>query len=633
MKKLNFLLIIFVPFICLSQTKEQRSLIIKSTDTEGLFQLSKQFNSDRLKRKERINAYLTMFRFTNDTISKDRVVNQIYDVLPNGEVEYFRTSNSGSSITSRANRLYSGASLGLNIQGQGMDVYVWDAGSPRVTHTEFPNGKVVSADGAFQDDHAAHVMGTIVAQGIDARLRGTAFDAKGYSYSWDNDYTEMASEAANGMLVSNHSYGISPTSSNTPWYFGAYNSRASNFDAILYNAPYYLAVAAAGNDGNKYNDPVIGPFLNSKGGYNLIYGMQTAKNILTVGAVNNVPTYNNPSSVTLAAFSSWGPTDDGRIKPEIVAKGVSVRSTDITSDTASQVLSGTSMASPSIAGVAILLQQYFYSLNTNFMRAATLKGLMMHSADETGLEIGPDYQYGWGLVNAENAASIIKSKNDNTAIISELQLDNGQSYTTTLSATGANPLMVSISWTDPAVGSNNSVNDPSTLYLKNDLDLRITKDGETFFPWTLDPANPDNQALRSSDNFRDNFEKIQIDNPNGVYNITVTHKNSIQNGQKFSLIASSLSPNGISLDNSDFVLNESPFFIYPNPTNDILFYSFSNLLNLESVLVTDVSGKRLFFSSSNLSDNQINVSDYLPGIYFISFSSSQGTFTKKFIKK
>ncbi|MBC8645412.1 hypothetical protein H9W95_19425 [Flavobacterium lindanitolerans] len=101
------------------------------------------------------------------------------------------------------------------------------------------------------------------------------------------------------MLVSNHSYWIGQ---NARWVFGAYDNRARQFDLIAFSAPYYLAVTAAGNDRNDVNDPLVGPQLNEKFGYDLIRGMQTGKNFLTVGAVNQVTNYTGPDSVVMSAF-------------------------------------------------------------------------------------------------------------------------------------------------------------------------------------------------------------------------------------------------------------------------------------------------------------------------------------------
>ena len=629
MKRNYYLLILFTSF-CFSQSKEQRSEIIKNSDVKTLGSLSERFSIEGLERKERIEKYLIANPDKSKVTNIDGIKTEIYDILTNGEVEYFTTSNAGASVTARANKLYSGGGLGLNIQGQGMTVYVWDGGATLTSHAEFPNNKVVNVDGAELSNHGTHVMGTILAQGTNPILKGLAFQASGMSYDWNDDFYEMTEAAAEGMLVSNHSYGSTVS---TRWYFGAYDSRARNFDLIANAAPYYLAVAAAGNDRDEYGDNSLGQFVAEKGGYNLIKSFQNSKNILTVGAVKQVSNYLDNTSVEMASFSNWGPTDDGRIKPEIVTKGVAVRSPISTSNTDAATYQGTSMASPGIAGVAILLQQYYSTLFSNFMKAASLKGLIMHSADEAGYYDGPDYEYGWGLVNTERAASIISGKNANNAILSELALLNNQTYTTTVAANGSQPLMVSISWNDPAgIANSSNQNDPSTLYLRNDLDLRITKDGQTYYPWALDPILPDAPAFRTSDNYRDNFEKVQIDNPNGVYTITVTHKGPslVGGNQSFTLIASS--GTGITLGNTDFVLDDAAIFLYPNPANDILNYSFSKDVRLKSVVVSDVSGKRIFSNNSDLTANQIDVSDLSSGIYFVTFSAEQGSFTKKFIK-
>lgn len=589
-------------------------------------ELKKQFQAEFVERQERINDYLLKnpqaSRIVKDEFSKK----EIYDVV-NGEVSYYVTSNSGSSTTIRTNRLYSGGSLGLNVQGQGMKAFVWDGGGARTTHVEFPNNKVNIIDGAILDDHATHVMGTIVAQGINSAVRGIAFDASGDSYDWNSDYAEMTSEAAAGMLVSNHSYWIGQ---NLRWIFGAYDSRARQFDQIAFNAPYYLAVTAAGNDRNDTSDPLIGPYLQEKFGYNLIRGMQNAKNFMTVGAVRQVNTYVNAESVVMSGFSSWGPTDDGRIKPEIVAKGVGVRSTLDTSDTAYGFKDGTSMASPAVTGAVLLLQQHYHNVFQNYMRAATVKGLILHTADEAGFYDGPDYEFGWGLLNAERAATLITNKNVGAAIIDELTLNSNQTYTRTVTASGSTPLFVSISWTDRAANANSGVNDPATMYLINDLDVKVVKtDNTNYFPWTLDPASPGNPPVRTRDNFRDNYEKVQIDNPSGTYNITVTHKGTLTGGsQDYSLIISG--PQFLS--SQEFVKIDDAISIYPNPANHTLNYNTKDLVEVSDIAIFDVTGKTINCSFS-LNEKSIDVSNLQSGVYFVKFASQDKTVTKKFIKQ
>lgn len=629
--KIAFLLMINFN-ISYSQSFSQRQEIIKQTDVATLNQLSQTFNYEYLQRKERIDSYLLSHPEAKRVQYINGVKKEIYDVINNAEVLYYTTSNFNAARTARADRLYSGGSLGLNIQGQGMYAYVWDGGSARNTHVEFPNNKVISLDGSGFEDHATHVTGTIVAQGITANLRGLAFNASAFSFDWNNDYAEMADQAASGMLVSNHSYFIG-ASQTTPWNFGAYDSRARQLDQVTYAAPYYLAVTSAGNDRNDYEDAIIGPYLTEKYGYNLVRGMHNAKNIITVGAVNQVLTYSDPSSVVMSSFSSWGPTDDGRIKPEIVTKGVSVRSTVATSDTANAIMQGTSMASPGISGVSLLLQQYYESLFANYMRAATLKGLMMHTADEAGSYDGPDYEYGWGLVNAEAAATVILKHQQQNAVIYELELTNGQSYTLNVASSGTNPLMASISWADPAAAANTTqAIDPTTSYLVNDLDLRVSNGTETYFPWTLNPAVPYDGAVRNADNFRDNFEKVQVDNPNGVYTITVSHKGTLSNApQKYSLIISSL--NNITLNNNEFSAADNQIMVYPNPASNVLNFASQSLNGFQEITIREITGKEIFKRTNSASTGAIDVSSLASGVYFVTLKSDNIVTTKKFIKE
>ena len=137
------------------------------------------------------------------------------------------------------------------------------------------------------------------------------------------------------------------------------------------------------------------------------------------------------------------------------------------------------MSSPAIAGSVFLLQEYYSKLHSGtFIRAATLKGLIIHTADEAGAAPGPDYIYGWGLANMQKAASVITS--DTIAgspdqKIYENNLINGNSYTLNVIASGKGPLVATISWTDPkaTVDETNVKNNPARK-LVNDLDLRIT---------------------------------------------------------------------------------------------------------------------------------------------------------------
>ena len=213
---------------------------------------------------------------------------------------------------------------------------------------------------------------------------------------------------------------------------------ARNWDDLMYNAPYYQMVNAAGNDRQSQGT------INNKGGYDILTGHSVSKNAIVVAAVNGVSNYTGPNSVTMSSFSNWGPTDDGRIKPDIAAKGVNVYSTYCSNNSSYQSLSGTSMASPNTTGTLLLLQQHYRDLNGgSFMYASMLRGLMLHTADEAGSADGPDYRFGFGLLNAEKAAQVITNNGTASRLESHV-LNNGSDYTTTFTTDGSAPLVVTI---------------------------------------------------------------------------------------------------------------------------------------------------------------------------------------------
>ncbi len=519
-----------------AQTSKQRQDISRSYDQQKLSLLETQLAQKALAQKEQALAAAKIYGWQERIEYPDGTIAILHHLDDEGNPVYYGTRNNGAATTARADRLYTGGSLGLDLNGENMTVAVWDGGAIRHSHESF-SGRSVQKDGATGiSDHANHVTGTMIGSDVPNNgSRGMAYKANCWNYDTNNDIAEAVGAAADGILVSNHSYG--PIIVNqfgqvvaADYMIGKYSQQSKDWDEVQYNAPYYLHVNACGNDRGFANT------INGKGGYDLLIGISTAKNSMMVGAVNGVDNYTGPSDVVMSNFSSWGPTDDGRIKPDIVGKGVSVYSATSGSNTSYGNKSGTSMSSPSVAGTLILLQQHYNNVNGNFMRAATLKGLALHTADEAGDTPGPDYEFGWGLINAERAANAI-TNNNTSAIISEEALAQGQTITRTVTASGTEPLMVSISWTDPAGQILENIVDLSTPALVNDLDIRITKDGTTYFPWKLDVANPSAGAIKG-DNLVDNIEKIQVDGALGDYTITITHKGTLTDGvQNFALIA------------------------------------------------------------------------------------------------
>ena len=517
--------------------------------------------------------------------------------LPNGQVlelqridpdtgpVFYITNNLDAADTVSTDEVRPGGSAGLNLEGYGMTVAEWDAGAI-YAHTDFI-GRLTQMDGATEvKGHSTHVAGTLIGagDGLEPRSRGMAYAAHLNVYDWNSDTAEMATAAAGGLLVSNHSYGIAAgwlymggVEPDEWWWiggaadtdvedpnFGYYDSESRLWDQIAYDAPYYLIVKAAGNDRSETGPAPGRPYtvIDQDGGflfisteprnpdcapagYDCLPTHSVAKNILTVGAVDDIPggysPLSGPSSVVMSPFSSWGPTDDGRIKPDVVGNGVFLISAWHESPFYAAA-AGTSMAAPNVTGSLLLLQEHYENIHGagNFMRSATLKALAIHTADEAGSANGPDYEFGWGLLNTKNAARVITEDGGDHQIIEDSLADSAVD-SVQISVTQENALVTAtLVWMDRPGTVVAPVLDPQDLMLVNDLDLRIKSGSSTYMPWVLTPAVPA-AAATTGDNFRDNVEQVEVSGGGtGVYTIEVSHKGILFNGenQDYALIIS-----------------------------------------------------------------------------------------------
>lgn len=610
-------LLLLISSFSYSQSSKERKRIAESynqSEVNQLFVLSKAEEDSQVK-------IIEEFKKNNPSLDfKNKSLQRIYNGLP----IYFTNYNAGSSATIAANSMYPGASLGLNVTGDGMTAGVWDGSRVLDTHVEL-SGKVTLGDAATGfSSHATHVTGTIIAKGLSTTRRGIAYGALAKTYDWTSDYTEMNAFGAEGYLVSNHSYGYDTTNLPTS-IFGSYDNRSIQIDQLSNTYPYYQIVSAAGNDRNNTNLAQV----QNKGGYDLMSGFGTSKNGIAVAAVLQVNNYVSNSSVVMSTFSNYGPTDDGRIKPDISAKGVNVSSCSNVGTTQYNILDGTSMASPAITGMIVLLQKHYNNLSSSYMRASTVKGLICHSAREAGNAPGPDYSFGWGLANTEDAAKIISNKGV-TSLVEENNIVNSQVFSENILIASPQKVKVTICWTDP-VGSVSTEEDNQTARLKNNLDLKLIKDGVVYYPWKLNVNSPTDPATRNSDNEVDNVEKVEIDIADaGVYTIQVSHKGTLVGGaQKFSLIASGAV--GVTLSNETFAKNND-IFIYPNPADDTLNFSLANSIQLSDASIFDVTGKKVG-SLSDKNATSLDISNLQSGVYFIKFTADNNIVTKKFIKK
>jgi len=409
-----------------SQTRLQKEQITSRYDKQKIQKLETDFTAKAVLEKQRATQ---MARNNNWplTIEQNGTFAELQKVTADGTPIYYTTFNVAAARSTRADHLNSGGSLGLNLDGQNMIGYVWDGGHARVSHQEYDGAggsnrvtieDTASEGGTQLNFHAAHVTGTIMASGVQPAAKGMAWQARVRGYMWNNDIAEATAAAGNGMLLSNHSYGF--RSDLVPdQYFGAYIGESRDWDEVMFNAPNYLMVVAAGNDGStNFN----GSPLDGQSAYDKLTGHATSKNNLVVANAQdaNIDANGNLVSVSINSSSSEGPTDDYRIKPDITGNGTSVYSTYESSNTAYNSITGTSMASPNVMGSLLLLQQHANNVDGSFMRAATLKGLALHTADDAGSN-GPDAVFGWGLLNAKRAATAI-TENGSESRIEELTL-------------------------------------------------------------------------------------------------------------------------------------------------------------------------------------------------------------------
>ncbi|MGV3460489.1 MAG: S8 family serine peptidase [Flavobacterium sp.] len=602
-----------------AQNAEERARIIEATNVEGLREIAQRADREFHEKQERARTVAAQRGWPLEIVKEDGGLSTLVDISDEGKPLYLTTDNAGLATTSRVAALYPSGSLGLSLTGNGMTAGVWDGGYPRSTHVDLSN-KYVTIDGsgtaAF---HPTHVLGTVIGRGTStASARGMAYGASGWFADYGNDLSEMSMAVADGLLLSNHSYGFDIDNVST-WMLGAYISLAAEVDNITFNAPYYQPCFSAGNDNN--------------GNYDRLTDRSLSKNGIAVAATNQVSNYIGPGSVTLASFSSWGPADDKRIKPDIATKGVNVLSCSNTTNTATAQSSGTSMSCPGVTGALVLLQQHHKNLNGGaFMRSSTLRGLVAHTADEAGLFDGPDAKFGWGLLNATRAAQTISKRGTPQGVMDELTLYPGQTITRTFTASGTETLIATLAWTDPPGPQRNSEAFPSVKALVNDLDITITKGSETTYPWKLTETDGD-PAVRGVNDV-DNIEKVEVKNPTGNYVVTISHKGTTLSNpsgvasQAYSLIVTGISGEVLGND----IAEEKLFSIWPNPANDMVNITLSDAVAANaSVVLYDVQGRYVQSSKLISQETTIDISGLASGVYFANITNGNAKSMKKVI--
>ncbi len=510
-----------------------------------------------------------------------------------------------------------------NLSGQGVALSYFELAQADTTHPEF-QGRL-TAHGPFAGSanndmqHATHTGGTMIAAGIDPSAKGMAPSATLDEYDANSDNL-LDFKSSLGSRADNNSWGYILGWCNTGdcaskgwvWtdtdlYYGGYDAFiTAPLDKII-RATGVLMVHSAGNDADKVG-PLAAPFLH--GHYdnngNIVTGYcysadgsgtdcpvptckagaafcevtrhaqissllpapwvsigltASAKNVIAVGAVN--------TSKQIASFSSRGPARDGRVKPDLVAVGVGVYSTIPNNGYSS--LSGTSMAAPVVTGAsALLVEQWRRSFGGANPSAAALKTLMLATAQDRG-NPGPDFTYGFGLLDAKAAADTIIADAGQARRIKISELATGGKLELPVTLNTTQTLRVVLGWSDPEVlvfpvDSGDPTDPLAASTLVNDLDLKVVDaGGNDVLPYVLDATHPDQAATRGV-NHIDNTEEVEIPNAvPGIYKVVVTGTNvAASSPQTFVVVSSAELGPAIVPCTNPFALNNTPDSAYGN---------------------------------------------------------------------
>ena len=439
-------------------------------------------------------------------------------------------TNNIARVNTRAEELQTAP---YNLTGLGVTVAEWDGGQVYATHPDLI-GRVFQQDGASLSDHASHVSGTVLGTGAlqGGTYRGMAPDAYLLSHLWWGSSSEIEIEYNNAVTInaariSTNSWGLgvgTPSEATCNANLGGYASANATLDEAIRGNVAAFPVTICWSAGNQRGGSPdycgsIGWTWHTIG----IYG--AGKNLITVGAVES-------GSSAMTSFSSWGPTDDGRIKPDVCGPGCTLRSCSASGGYWNAC--GTSMSTPATAGTIALMLQALQEAGLPYTTVlpSTIKAILINTAIDLGLDgfpNGPDFAFGHGKVDGVEAV-------DKIVIGEPSYLENltttGTSHLYDLTVpSGAERLKVTLVWDDPGgtgIGGKTLI---------NDLDLELIDPfSTTFEPWVLDPDLPNDAATTGIDR-TNNVETVEIQSPTpGLWKARVTGFNIPEGPQYYSLV-------------------------------------------------------------------------------------------------
>lgn len=563
--------------------------------------------------------------------------------------------------------------LGLDGSGQmvgisdtGLDTGVDNHGTNGDIHADIDNRATIrdwTGAGSLPDDghgHGTHVTGSVAGNGARSggSIKGMAYNASVFFQALETDtgflnspsnLSQLFTQAYNGgARIHTNSWG-----SSSPALWGAYTSESYDVDWSQFYYPDLLILFSAGNDGNDGNS-------NGKVDPNSVSPPSTMKSGITVGASENLRSSGgyqgswgsgwpmdfpaNPinsdrpsnNSNGLAAFSSRGPLDDGRLKPDIVAPGtniLSMRSSLSSSqgwgpfNSSYVYYGGTSMSSPITAGMAALVREFYnVTLDMGSPSAALLKATILNGADDMApgqygaasattkeIESRPDMDQGWGRINLKN--SIDPDGKSLAFLDNSSGMGTGKNITRMFRVSSSDQeLRLTLAWSDY----------PGSLFagkqLINDLDLILEAPDGTIYNG--------NDLTAPFDDSRDSInpvEGITIVNPQtGWWKVIVEGNNVPRGPQHFALVGTG---NMTSFITNEMIMSK----LYYSTDNDTITLSLTSreMAGMGNIIATinstsDPAGKGLLmveegnFGTFMGSIRTSNVSTPDPGMLFVS---------------
>ncbi|TLZ41686.1 MAG: hypothetical protein E6K19_08645, partial [Methanobacteriota archaeon] len=402
-----------------------------------------------------------------------------------------------------------------------------------INHGTHTSGSVAGDDGTWHvydgtPDGSNGAKGPHDGQAFDAHIQVTDMSDDGFFVYFDS-ITAVWQRAVNrSSWIHSNSWGSCCSE---------YIQESADTDNFIWNNQDFLVVFAAGNSGSALN--TMNPFAG-------------AKNVIAVGATSNGVGLEN-----VASFSSRGPMADGRLKPDVMAPGVSLWSAegkDPGGDgTGYFQLSGTSMATPTVSGGAALVRQYYMDgwyptgasvpANAFTPSAALIKATLINSAVEmtgsgayaNGESYYPNDNQGFGRILLDNGLFFA---GDGRGLVLDdhragINTNNSVSYALSVGDSTI-PVEITLVWSDYPGTPGTSPN------LVNDLDLTVTApDGTVYRGNQYAGMNPGesvpNPAGRDALN---NVESVLVISnvQSGPWTVDVSGFNVPQGPQSFALV-------------------------------------------------------------------------------------------------